>query len=205
MRLLKSANIDRVFLGLESGNDYIRNTIMKKAIAKEQIIKAVELLHGYDICLHLQNIIGVPHETPKKFIDTIKLNAESWPAFSEFGVFYPYPKTELHDMCVRENLISKNYDDVIERNYPVLDLPYFPKSKIMFYFHNFRHLIRYQYLRKLNPYIFFIPLTERTTWGAWGIIKIMSLSERVKSVIWDFLRMLRNLATRHRRRTTLSK
>lgn len=164
VKLLKEANIYAAWIGIESGNDYIRNKIMNKNVASEKILRAVELLHHYNIRVRIQNIIGVPGETPAHFIDTIRMNAKCWPGdVYLLSFFYPYPKTELYELCIREKLIKENYNIVKERMHPVLNLPYFSEKKMLFYFHNFSDLIKYQHYRELWPHIFLIPLTDQTS------------------------------------------
>jgi hypothetical protein len=56
--------------------------------------------------------------------ETIALNRELSPAGMQFSVFYPYPMTELHDVCVEEGYLG---DDAQLNGYygrqTVLDLP----------------------------------------------------------------------------------
>jgi radical SAM superfamily enzyme YgiQ (UPF0313 family) len=164
VRLLKTANIQSAWIGIESGNDYIRNEIMHKNISREQIIDSIDLLHRYKVGVNTQNIIGAPHETGERFLDTVRINAECWPAEKFFlSIFYPYPKTTLFDLCVREHLLTKQTNTVTERVSPVLDLPYFPSKEILFYFRNFNYLVKYQYLRLKYHLLLFLPLTVRTS------------------------------------------
>lgn len=173
VKLLKRANIFAAWIGIESGNDYIRNEIMNKKLASTQIFRAIELLHRYNIRVRTQNIIGVPYETPECFIDTIKINAAYWPVDAHtLSFFYPYPKTELYELSAREGLIKKGYD-LEERIYPALNLPYFPEKKMLFYFNNFCNLVKYQHYRNLLLYIFFVPLNDRTSWIIVQIINFL--------------------------------
>jgi len=50
-------------------------------------------------------MLGVPGETAAMIEETIALNRELEPADLQFSVFYPYPMTELYDVCVREGYL----------------------------------------------------------------------------------------------------
>jgi len=164
IKLLKKANVAKVWIGLESGNEFIRNVIMNKNISNVQLRKSMEILKKNDLNVFTQNIIGVPFESPKRFIDTIKLNAELNPAHSYLSVFYPYPKTKLHKLCLHENIkFLKQSDDFKEREEAILDLPEFSPNKVHFYFKNFQKLINYQKRRNKNKMKYFLPLKS---WSA---------------------------------------
>lgn len=162
--LLKKAGIQSAWIGVESGNDYIRNKVMKKGLSRKQIIDSISLLHRHKIALKTQNIIGAPNETAERFIDTVKINAECWPAQDYMlSIFYPYPTTDLFDICGYENLFSNRNEPITERVSTALELPYFSSKKILFYFRNFKNLIAYQHLRIKYPVIFFLELTDKTS------------------------------------------
>ncbi|MCK5506523.1 MAG: radical SAM protein, partial [Thermodesulfovibrionia bacterium] len=152
VRYLKDSGCVIAILGIESGNEYIRNTIMRKGIKQEDIIKAYNLLHQYGIRTHSQNLIAVPSETPEHFLDTIRINARIMPNNASLSIFYPYPGTALFDRCENENLFanSTNPKNFQERRDTKLELPEFPRKDILFYVKNFRSLIQYEFL--INKY-----------------------------------------------------
>ncbi len=151
--LLKQAGLRWAMVGIESGNDYIRNEVMKKGIAPEAIEEAFHLLHKHAIKVTTQNIIGVPFETPEYFLDTVRVNARIKPAGSILSAFYPYPGTELYRIAIEQGLLREDVANarqssaVVERVDPVFDLPGFPRSLIGFCVRNFDRLIRYARFR----------------------------------------------------------
>jgi hypothetical protein len=46
------------------------------------------------------------------------------------GIFFPYPGTELYDMCIREGFMNTSIDFRLERKQPVIDFPHFSKPQI---------------------------------------------------------------------------
>jgi radical SAM superfamily enzyme YgiQ (UPF0313 family) len=141
--LLRRAGVAEVWIGLESGNDHIRNTVMRKGISKEQLRQSFALLRKYHIHAVTQNLIGVPEESPETFLETVKLNAELMPGDSFLSVFYPYPTTSLFERCRSEGLITPHDQSFVERNQTTLALPGFPAEEIAFYTANFHRLQRY--------------------------------------------------------------
>jgi anaerobic magnesium-protoporphyrin IX monomethyl ester cyclase len=196
IKSLKKAGMSVVWLGVESGNDYIRNTVMNKQVTDEQILDAAALLHRYGIRIRTFNIIGVPCETPQRFIDTIRINARCWPVeLAILTFFYPYPMTALHDLSIRESLVKDDFQ-FAERMRPSLNLPGFPEEKMLAYFANFDNLIRYQRYRNRMPFVFLIPLNARTSFV---IIRIIKSVAAVCRVARNARRALRRLAHNHQR------
>jgi radical SAM superfamily enzyme YgiQ (UPF0313 family) len=141
--LLKKAKVAETWIGLESGNDYIRNKIMRKGVSRKQLSHSFDLLRKHGVFAITQNLIGVPEETPAAFIETVKLNAALKPGHSFLSVFYPYPTTSLFERCRRDGLIAPHDQDFVERNETTLHMPQFPPEDIRFYSENFYRLQEY--------------------------------------------------------------
>jgi len=59
---LSEAGCKSVFFGVESGNEDLRNQVLKKQLTDDQIIKAADLLHRAGIKFRTYNILGLPFE-----------------------------------------------------------------------------------------------------------------------------------------------
>jgi radical SAM superfamily enzyme YgiQ (UPF0313 family) len=97
VRWLKEAGCISVAIGLEAGNDHIRNDVLKRNMSREQILRACRLLKEAKIRFYTENIIGIPGETFPMALETFRLNAECRPDFAEVSLCQPYPRTELGD------------------------------------------------------------------------------------------------------------
>ena len=146
--VLKDSGCKVAILGVESGNEYIRNVVMKKNLKAEDIFAAYKMLHEYGIRTHSQNMMGLPEETPEHFLDTVRVNAAILPNQASLSVFFPYPGTELFGRCVKEGLFDKDFDvsSFTERMDTNLKLPDFPREQILFYVRNFHSFIYYEYI-----------------------------------------------------------
>ena len=189
IRALKKANIQTAWVGIESGNNDIRQRVMKKNISEKTIVEALELLHKYDINVSAQNLVGLPFETPEKFMDTIRLNAIVKPNYAMLSIFHPYPKTEMYDICVEQGWYNPDTEeDVVERTESVLDMPDFTKDQINFYFRHFSSLVTYQRWRFRFPKLFFVPLTTSTSQVIGPVLTAAGFFKRVLRILkkrWD--------------------
>ncbi len=149
VKALRDAGCEAAIIGIESGNERMRNTVLNKTIgSNEDIIRGFELFHRYGIRTHSQNMIGLPEETFESFYDTVKINARILPNTATISVFYPYPGTRLHDRAEASGLLGADPfpGSGIERETSILKLPGFPKSRIEFYARNFKYLVRIESL-----------------------------------------------------------
>jgi len=108
-KLIKEAGCIHIMMGIEAGNDFIRNKILKRNLSQEQIINAFSLCEEAGIKTFSYNMIGLPFENVFKMLETVKMNAQVKVDMCQMSIFYPYPKTELYDLCKRENLITNRY------------------------------------------------------------------------------------------------
>jgi len=111
-RLLREAGCIEVAMGVESGNDRLRNEVLKRDLNREQIIEAAKLIRKYGIRLITQNMIGLPGETTENALETVELNVKCRPDLSGFSFYQPYPGTQLCDYATSKGLFSGEANDV---------------------------------------------------------------------------------------------
>lgn len=123
--LLKESGCISVTLALESGNDYLRNEILKRNMSKSQIYKAAKLLHRYGIKFRAENMVGLPHESLKMALETLFMNTKCRPAIGWASLYQPYPKTCLGKKCQEEGLFNGSLEAVKPSFFEtsILDLP----------------------------------------------------------------------------------
>lgn len=108
---LSDAGCFMVNMAIESGNEYIRNVILKKRVSKKQVLDAYNLVHEYGMMTASFNMIGVPEETLDTIWETIEINRQLKPDRILCSIFMPLPGTELWSYCKRNDLMS---DDITE-------------------------------------------------------------------------------------------
>lgn len=134
--LLKKAGCREIWMGIESGNDYIREQVLNRKIKREKIIKTFSLCKKHSISVSAYNMVGLPFEDLKKVLDTIRLNAYIKPDSMQVSIFYPFPGTEIYGICRENNfLTNKEVDNVFERT--TLNQPTISAKQVMYAHHNF--------------------------------------------------------------------
>jgi radical SAM superfamily enzyme YgiQ (UPF0313 family) len=104
---LAHAGCRGVRIGIESGNEKLRAEILKRRMSNDEIRQAFALANKHGLNVYTCNMLGVPGETAAMIEETIALNRELEPADLQFSVFYPYPMTELYDLCAREGYLGE--------------------------------------------------------------------------------------------------
>jgi anaerobic magnesium-protoporphyrin IX monomethyl ester cyclase len=100
-RDLARAGCVSVLLGIETGDDGVRNDLLKRNMSRETIVAACRYLRENGVNVYASNMIGLPGETFEQALETLKLNQECRPAFAWSALFMPYPRTELTEYAVR--------------------------------------------------------------------------------------------------------
>jgi anaerobic magnesium-protoporphyrin IX monomethyl ester cyclase len=98
--LLREAGCHSVSMGIETGNDRLRNDLLKRRMSKEQILEA--------------NMIGLPTSTPEDDFETLELNIQAQPSYAHVFIFQPYPRTELGEFTREHGWMVGTFDDIGE-------------------------------------------------------------------------------------------
>jgi radical SAM superfamily enzyme YgiQ (UPF0313 family) len=105
---LNHAGCVEIFVGVESGNENIRNNILKKRLTTESILKAGRIIKNAGIRLQATGMFAIPGETDKEMFDTVslleKLNANSVPTYTLF----PFPKTPILKYAIETGYLDEN-------------------------------------------------------------------------------------------------
>ncbi len=141
--MLKDAGCFRVFFGVESGNEKVRSEIMGRKMSNDEITNAFKLCHQRGLETLAVNIIGIPGESEKEILDTVKLNRKLRPTSSGVNIFYPYRGTELGDKCFKDGLVDEecflNFSN--ERRETVLRYSEEHKKMLSYYYDNWATLV----------------------------------------------------------------
>ena len=111
-------------MGVETGNDVLRKTVLNKKVSTEQIKKAAQIIKAHNIKLSTYNILGLPGETTETALETYRLNREIGTDFSQCSILQPYPGTAI-ERYVREGGFLVDSDHA-----PSLNESFFVSSKI---------------------------------------------------------------------------
>jgi radical SAM superfamily enzyme YgiQ (UPF0313 family) len=104
--LLKSAGCYLVAFGVESGDQQLRSTVLKKNISDDQIINCAQLLHKYEIPFATFNMVGLPGENLGQVWETVDLNVRIKPAWAWFSLYQTLPRTALAEYALNQGYVQ---------------------------------------------------------------------------------------------------
>ena len=199
MDALKAAGCGYVFLGLDSGNDHIRNEVLNKDQDNEDLLRVVAYMKAIGLTPMISNIVGLPHETPAAFRDTVEINkrihadqvvfSPTCGACPKIWVFTPWPGSDLHRMCEQEGWLEGADQQAKVYRESSLNMPGFDPAEIDRQFRTFRYQIyrdnfpvRANLFRIYDSH-WFQALFERIPMGAigrvrQGVLDVMNGSRR---------------------------
>jgi len=117
VRALKMAGCRSLMLGIESGNERIRNESIGKRLKDEAIFTGMALLRKYNIQTDLFFMIGHPGETEDDIRQSIefpyRLEKAGLTNIQQAGyhLSWPFPGTEYFQWCVRHGQFSESLVD----------------------------------------------------------------------------------------------
>ncbi len=176
-RMMEEAGCRRVIIGLESGNEEIRNGILQRNMSDDVLIKAAKLCKKYRIEFATFNMVGLPGERLDQLLDTVKLNARLNADFTYTSIFYPFPKTSLYNLCEDKDLLTDcvitDYVEGSSLNFDRASI-----ARIMFIRNFFRPL--------MNLYIMIDKLPLKTKRAAVNSLDAVLSSKIIASTIFNF-------------------
>ncbi len=137
INLLKESNCDTMVLGLESGSESLRKSILNRHITNSRIREVGSKIRQAGIKLITFNMIGLPYETEDDIIQTIKLNHDL-KAYPWIYIYQPYKYTTLFDTCNEQGLL---YYEETEELFKIRN-PTISEDKVKLYFSLFRELVK---------------------------------------------------------------
>jgi len=160
---LRDAGCSEIKIGVEHGNEHIRNHIMKRKMTNEQIINAFKIIKSAGIKAWAYNMIGLPEETKMTIMDTVKLNKEIEPDKFFISIFYPYKGTALYEYCKERGLLTDQTVDTYFEPISTLNLPSIKKREVEYYYRIFRVAVMYPKWLWLAKILAMIKIGKNTT------------------------------------------
>ena len=117
---LKRAGLHSLTMSIEAGNEYVRNTIVKRHMKQQQLHDAFDLCYEEGIVTFANTILGVPirkdvMEAQGKTaidydIENLDMNIRCRVTYAEFPVLHPYPGCELSEYAVKNGFFDGDFD-----------------------------------------------------------------------------------------------
>ena len=160
---LKMAGCVEIKIGVEHGNEKIRNSIMKRNMSNEQIINAFQIIKKAGIKAWAYNMMGLPEETKETIWDTINLNREIKPDKLFISIFYPYKGTTLYEYCKEKGMLTDQTVNTYFEPISTLQLPTIKKKEVEYYFRIFRIAVMYPKMLWLGKILAKAKIWKNTT------------------------------------------
>jgi radical SAM superfamily enzyme YgiQ (UPF0313 family) len=155
---LKEAGCIQVGLGIESGNDAIRTSILNRNTSQEQIISAFRDASNLGIRTYAFNMVGLPFENKMAVLDTVKLNARVKASKIQTSIFFPYPFTRLYKLCLEKGYLKEGVTVDNYFNDSIVQLDTMRREEIVFFKTYFTSLVKIYRTIFLFPSIFQKPM-----------------------------------------------
>jgi anaerobic magnesium-protoporphyrin IX monomethyl ester cyclase len=105
---LARANVRTLEIGLESGSEALPRETLRRHYSNDDFLQAVALARRHGMAVNVYNMIGLPGETLADRWQTVELNRRAGPDRSLTSIFFPYPGTDLHEICRRQGLLNRD-------------------------------------------------------------------------------------------------
>lgn len=109
-QLLAKAGCCSIGMSIEAGDPKIRNVILKRNMTDEMVEESLRIAKKYKINSYSNTMLGVPGTTLEDDFNSFMFSKKLKPAGPTFGVFCPFPGTDLTDYAIEIGVLDKNFD-----------------------------------------------------------------------------------------------
>lgn len=174
LKIMKSAGLVKIKVGIEAISPRIRNGIYKKNVSNKQIKDVINWCHKLKIQTTGFFMFGAPTETKKEMWKTLNFAANSHLTEANFSITNPLPQTYLYDMvkekggCVPTDFAKFDYYKAKRGKMTSKDVDprWIERFKTVAYLYFYLH-----------PNRLFVTL--RSVWGVQGVKKAMLKLRRI--------------------------
>jgi radical SAM superfamily enzyme YgiQ (UPF0313 family) len=108
--LMEKANCYGAAVGLESGNQEIREVVIRKQSKNDHIVEGARLLREKGIKVLTTNMVGLPSETLDNALETVQLNMELKSNYVRANTFLLFPGLPLVEYAREKGYLDKDFD-----------------------------------------------------------------------------------------------
>jgi len=138
VKKLKQINISTIGIGIEHGDEGLRKK-MNRHMSNENLKRAFQIVHKYEIRSTANIIIGMPYEEESMFKETVRLLKNIKPKSISINYFQPYRGTLMRKQAVKLGYIQE--DHIINDSNVAMEMPLFSKERQVHFYENFQKYI----------------------------------------------------------------
>lgn len=117
VKALKAAGCQMVFMGIETGDEEVRQRLLSKRVANRRIHQVNQWLKKHNLRLCSLNIFGLPGEDFEAALETVRFNIALKPDAAWASLYQPYPGTPLADYALRHGFVQQEDLNRVGVNY----------------------------------------------------------------------------------------
>ncbi len=147
IKTLRQAGCFRVQIGIESGNEHLRRSLLGKHFTNQRILEVTRLLKKHHMKTVAYFMIGLPDETEADVLQSIRLCQRMAPDWILISGFCPYPGTRMYADLVANGRLDPTYyktlpTDTYYAPYLVYDQGGLTQEQLAYYYASFVSLAK---------------------------------------------------------------
>jgi radical SAM superfamily enzyme YgiQ (UPF0313 family) len=107
---LKKAGLASISMSIESGNERVREEVLKRGMTTEKMTNGFDLCHKHNVPTFSNTIFAIPGTGIKEDVESLDMNLRCRVTFGEFPIFFPYPGTELARYAIDNGYFDGDFD-----------------------------------------------------------------------------------------------
>jgi phosphonoacetaldehyde methylase len=131
LKLMKQSGCYKLFVAVESGDEYILNNVIHKPLKLRKVMPLVQTMKDLGIEVESFFVAGMPGETKESLKRTFKFARKLDADATHYFFANPMPGTELWDICVKNGYFRKGFRlDKIRVERANIDTPGLPAQEL---------------------------------------------------------------------------
>jgi anaerobic magnesium-protoporphyrin IX monomethyl ester cyclase len=108
--LMSKAGCISMSMSIEAGTEKLRNDVLKRNMPDDMMRKSFAVARKYKLNAYANTILGIPGTTIEDDFQAYQFAKSLKAAAPTFGIFCPYPGTELTEYAIKIGVLAPDYD-----------------------------------------------------------------------------------------------
>jgi len=151
LSLMQEAGCRLISFGIESGNEFIRNKVIKKNVKQEKILEVDRIAHELGLRCDVNLMVSFPDETKEQAEDTFRLRKQLH-AKAAINISRIYPGTAMEKIAREKGILKPGFswaDPLAHKKYSPLYIPGM-LSEIPLYKENLSYIYMFEKLFEIT-------------------------------------------------------